>query len=185
MEDSRIIELYFARDEAAIAETAKKYGAYCLSVAGTILPIREDAEECVNETYHQAWRAIPPARPTRLRLWLGKITRNLALNRWNRDHAQKRGGGTEVLLSELADCLPAPDSAQRHAEDEEIRVCLEAWLRALSREDRALFLRRYWYGEALKSLAAERRLSPEKLAQKMYRLRQSLKAALEQEGIWL
>ena len=107
MEDETIIDLYFAREERAIAETGKKYGGYCRSIAFNILHSHEDTEECVSDTWLHTWNAIPPTRPGCLRAFLGRITRNLSFTRWEAARAQKRGGGqTELLLSELADCLP-------------------------------------------------------------------------------
>lgn len=90
MEDLQIVNLYWKRDERAIQETERKYGGYCYSIALNILSDNEDAEECVNDTYHQTWKSIPPNRPKSLKAWLGKICRNLALNLWNKNHAQKR-----------------------------------------------------------------------------------------------
>ena len=182
MEDSEIVELYWRRDEAAIGETEEKYGALCRSVAGHILGSEEDAEECVNDALHQAWTAIPPQRPDRLGAWLGKVTRNLALNTWKRGRTQKRQGGMTALLDELAECVPAPGTVERELEDKELSEAIDRWLRGRSREDRTLFLRRYWYGVELQELAAERGISPNRLAQKMFRLRRSLKNALEKEG---
>ena len=178
------MELYWRRDEAAIGETERKYGALCRGVAWNILGVDEDAEECVNDALHQAWNAIPPQRPDRLGAWLGRVTRNLALNLWSRNHTQKRYAGMAALLSELEDCVPAPGSVERELEDQELSAAIDGWLRTLSREDRTLFLRRYWYGVEL-PLAVERDVSPNRLAQKMYRLRQSLKNALEKEGFSL
>lgn len=182
MEDSRIVDLYWRRDEAAIRETERKYGALCRGVARNILGADEDAEECVNDALHQAWNAIPPQRPDRLGAWLGKVTRNLALNLWSKRHAQKRYAGMESLLGELEECVPAPGGVEREVEDRELSAAIDGWLRTLSREDRVLFVRRYWYGTALQTLAAERGISPNRLAQKMFRLRQGLREALEKEG---
>ena len=183
MEDVEIIELYWQRNEQAIAETAQKYGAFCHSIAKNILSIDEDAEECVNDAFHQAWNAIPPQRPVRFRAWLGKTVRNLALNLWNKNHAQKRYAGMTLLLTELEDCIPAPQTVEREIEEKELTGLLERWLRSMDREDQVLFVRRYWNGMALKELAKEQTVSPGKLAQRMYRLRLSLKAALEEEGV--
>lgn len=185
MEDSQIIDLYWQREEAAITETQQKYGGFCYGIAKNILSIHEDAEECVNDTYHRAWDSIPPQRPVQFRAWLGKVVRNLALNLWNRNHAQKRYAGMAELLSELEDCLPSPQTLERKLEEKELSEQINAWLLSLSREDRVLFVRRYWNGAALRDLAAERKLDPAKLAQRMYRLRGSLKSALEKEGIAL
>lgn len=185
MEDSQIVELYWRRDEAAIGETERKYGALCRGVARNILGTDEDAEECVNDALHQAWNAIPPQRPDRLGAWLGRVTRNLALNLWSKNRARKRYAGMTALLDELADCVPAPVSVERELEGQELSAAIDRWLRSLPRGDRVLFLRRYWYGVELRELAAERGVSPNRLAQKMFRLRQSLKNALEKEGFAL
>lgn len=182
MEDSQIVDLYWKRDEAAIDETERKYGALCRLVAKNILSVDEDAEECVNDVLHQAWNAIPPQRPDKLGAWLGKVTRNLALNLWNKNHTQKRYAGMTALLSELEECLPAPDTVERELEDAELSAAIDGWLRTLPKEERVLFLRRYWYGVELQALAAERGVSPNRLAQKMLRLRRRLKQTLEKEG---
>ena len=109
MEDARIVELYWERDEAAIAESSAKYGGYCYQIAFRILALREDAEECVNDTWLHAWNAMPPQRPSILSAFFGKLARNLSLDRWRRNRAAKRGGSqVELALHELGDCLPAP-----------------------------------------------------------------------------
>lgn len=182
MEDGEIVELYWRRDESAVSETEEKYGALCRSVAQNILKSAQDAEECVNDALHQAWTAIPPQRPDRLGAWLGKVTRNLALNAWKRDRARKRQGGMTALLDELAECVPGPVTVERELERKELAAAIDSWLRGRSKEDRTLFLRRYWYGVELQELAAERGISPNRLAQKMFRLRRSLKQTLEKEG---
>lgn len=182
MEDSQIIELYWERSEEAIAETAKKYGAFCHRLAKNILTLHEDAEECVNDAWHKAWSAIPPQRPVVLRAWLGRVVRNLAINRWNHDHAGKRYAGVEQLLSELEDCIPSPRTLEHELEEQELTDYLNVWLASLDREDRRLFVRRYWNGEAVKDLAGERGVAPTVMAKRIYRLRQSLRASLEKEG---
>ena len=182
MEDREIVALYWRRDESAISETEGKYGALCQSVARNILGRAEDAEECVNDALHQAWTSIPPQRPDKLGAWLGKVTRNLALNAWKRDRTQKRQGGMTALLDELAECVPGPAAVEHELEQKELAGAIDSWLRGRSREDRILFLRRYWYGVELQELAAERGMSPNRLAQKMHRLRRSLKQTLEKEG---
>ncbi len=185
MEDAAIIELYWQRSEQAIEETRTKYGAYCYAIAMNLLRSPEDAEETVSDTYHAAWNAMPPERPGCLRAWLGRVTRNLSLGRWNREHRQKRSGAGTELLGELGDCLPAPDTAWQALEEAELRRVLDGWLAGLPKLDRILFVRRYWYGDALQELANRRKISPQRLAQKMLRLRRSLKKALEKEGIRL
>lgn len=185
MEDGAIVELYWQRSERAIEETRLKYGGYCYAIAVNLLRSPEDAEETVSDTYHAAWNAMPPERPGSLRAWLGRVVRNLSLGRWNREHRLKRDAGMTALLSELEDCLPAPDTAERSLEAGELRSALDRWLGSLERTDRILFLRRYWYGLSLQELAYREGISPAKLAQKMLRLRQSLRKALEKEGIRL
>ncbi len=185
MEDEAIIGLYWQRDELAIEETRTKYGGYLYGIAFNLLHSPEDAEETVSDTYHAAWNAMPPERPNSLRAWLGKVTRNLSLGRWNREHRRKRDAGITELLGELADCLPAPDTAEKALEAKELRDALDRWLASLGRADRVLFLRRYWYGLSLQELAVREGTSPAKLAQRMLRLRQSLRNALEKEGISL
>ncbi len=183
MEDAGIIALYWDRNEQAIAETRDKYGGYCYGIAMNLLGSPEDAEETVSDTWHAAWNAMPPERPDSLRAWLGRVVRNLSLSRWNREHRKKRDPGMTELLSELEDCLPSPVTVEGSVESRELSRALDAWLSKLNREDRRLFLRRYWYGVPLRDLAKEWKTTPARLAQKMLRLRLSLRAALEKEGI--
>ena len=185
MEDSDIVALYWARSEQAIAETDRKYGKLCRAIAMNLLGIREDAEECVNDTYMAAWNSMPEQRPARLQAWLGRVVRNLSVSRWRRDHRQKRYAGMDLLLSELDDCVPAADDTARTVELAELSHIIDDWLLRLPAGDRTLFLRRYWNGEAVSALAAEHSVAPGALAQRMHRLRLSLKARLEEEGIAL
>lgn len=185
MEDSRIIELYWQRDENAIAETELKYGAFCHSVAFNLLSVHEDAEECVCDTYHQAWLLMPPQHPVRLKAWLGRIVRNISINLWHKNHAQKRYGGMELIMDELEDCIPSPQNVELELEAAELGEVISAWLLTLPQTDRVLFVRRYWHGVALNELAKEWGIPSGKLAQRMLRLRQGLKSALEKEDIHL
>ena len=185
MNDNDIIELYWARNEQAISETDKKYGKFCRSVALNILTVNEDADECVNDTYHKAWTVIPPQRPERFRAWLGRIVRNIALNLWNRNHAQKRNSGMETMLSELEDCVPARENVEHEIDSMELGQAISRWLGTLNDEDRRFFILRYWNGIPLKKLAERYSIEADKLAQKMLRLRKSLRSALEKEEIYL
>ena len=182
MEDAHIIGLYWARDEEAIPASDAKYGGLCRALSRNILGSPEDAEECVNDTWHRAWNAMPPQRPGCLRAFFAALTRNLSLDRWRERRAEKRGGGLEVLLSELEDCLPAAGGVEEEVEAGELAWAIDRWLDGLDRPDRTAFLRRYWYGVPLQELAAERGEPPAKLAQRMLRLRRGLKKTLEQEG---
>ena len=183
MDDSQIVALYFRRDENAITETDRKYGPFCRRVAENILTAREDAEECVNDTYHAAWNAIPPEEPRSLRAFLGRIVRNLSISRWRAGRAKKRYHGMEVLLSELDDCVPAGDSPAEELDRAALAEAIGAWLEGLPAEDRRLFLRRYWYGDGVNLLAEETGRTPNQMARRMLRLRKSLRQALEAEGV--
>lgn len=183
MEDERIIELYWNRDQRAIRETDGKYGKLLHDIAWNLLRSREDSEECVNDTYLRAWEAIPPARPGAFRTWLGRITRNLSLDRWKSRRAEKRGGGAELLLGELEDCLPASAGAGRTVEDLELAELLNLFLRRLSPEGRAVFLRRYWYGQSVAEIAGDLSCGEGKVKSSLFRSRKALREYLEKEGI--
>ncbi len=181
MDDREIVELYWRRDEAAIVQTECKYGAFCLGIATSLLSNGEDAKECVNEAFFQAWNLIPPQRPEKLRPWLGRIVRNISVSLWRKNHRQKRYNGLDQALEELEDSIPSPVDVQQDLEGAELGEAISHWLFSLPREDRVLFVRRYWYGISLSGLAEESGISPKKLAQKMYRLRLELKSFLEKE----
>nr|WP_326185158.1 RNA polymerase sigma factor [uncultured Oscillibacter sp.] len=186
MEDSEIIGLYWDRDQRAVAETAGKYGGFLWGIAWNILRSHGDAEECVNDTYLKTWNAIPPARPNAFQAWLGRIARNLSLDRWKQARAQKRGGAeTELLLGELDGCVPAPHGTERLLEDREIAGLISAFLRRLPAESRIIFLRRYWYGEGVADIAARLGCGQGKVKSSLFRTRNSLRAYLEKEGVAL
>ena len=185
MDDFAIVELYHRREEQAIAESNKKYGPLCRSIALRLLGCREDVEECVNDTWYAAWDKMPPDRPQSLGAFLGRITRNLSISRWRRDHAKKRYDGMELMLSELEDCVPAPGTVEENLERQQLARSISAWLDSLEEKDRRLFIRRYWYGDPVKKLAAERGEGANAAAQKLLRLRKGLRAFLESEGVEL
>ena len=185
MDDTGIIELYWRRDERAVAETDSKYGAYRRAVSMNILGIFEDAEECVSDTYVRAWNAMPPARPKRLRVWLARITRNLSLDRWSMNRAEKRGGGMTVLLSELDECVPAPCGLEQVEDARELGRVLDGWFDVLPDDERTVFLRRYWVGESVATIVQSRGMSANALTKKLGRMRKSLQKHLENEGITL
>jgi RNA polymerase sigma-70 factor (ECF subfamily) len=186
MDDQQIIDLYWARSENAISETAEKYGKYCHTIAYHILHNDEDSEECVNDTYLRAWEAMPPQRPHRLSAFLGKITRNLSLDRYKRLAAEKRGSGQVPLaLDELLDCVPTGDSAEKTADDLALTESLNRFLGTLSVDSRRIFLRRYWYLTPVKEIAAEASISESKVKMSLLRSRKELKKFLEKEGIAL
>ena len=184
MEDGKIIDLYWARSQQAIAESETKYGPYCAAIARRILDREEDAEECVNDTWLRAWNAMPPQRPGVLSAFFGKLTRNLSLDRWRRNKAAKRGGHqVEIALHELEDCLPDRRSPDENLEAWETAALISAFLRRQPQLDRVLFVRRYFHLEPLDSLAGRFGLSAGQVKSKLHRMRQRLKAELEQEGV--
>ena len=183
MDDTQIVALYWARDEAALAESEQKYGGYCRAIALGILESREDAAECVNDTWLRAWEAMPPRRPSRLDTFLGKLTRNLSLDRWRTLRAQKRGGGQpELALSELEECLPAASCPEREAEARDLTESLNRFLEALPREKRVIFVQRYWYLCSVEKLAAMHGMEKNTAASILFRLRAALREHLEREG---
>jgi len=184
MEDALIVALYMERAEDAIAETDRKYKPYLLRVALNILPDRQDAEECVNDTYLRAWNSIPPHQPTRLSTYLGKIARHLALDRYEALTADKRGGGQlPTLLEEWRDCLP--QTAGDPADDMALRDALNRFLYTLPADKRRLFLRRYWYADPIRQIARDRGWTESRVKMQLSRIRQQLREFLEKESISL
>ncbi|MCM1222368.1 MAG: sigma-70 family RNA polymerase sigma factor [Lachnospiraceae bacterium] len=184
MKDDEIISLYWKREEQAIAATADKYGSYCHSISYNILHNNEDAQECVNDTWLGAWKSIPPNRPGLLSAYLGKITRNLSLNRFKQYNAEKRGNGqTELVLSELEDCIPAENSVEQMIEEMALTRSINQFLRAQPRQKRNIFIRRYWYLCPIRDIAAAYGISESKTASLLFRMRNELRTHLEKEGI--
>ncbi len=180
MEDNVIVDLYWKRDQNAIVESSLKYGSYCRSIAYGILHNTEDSEECVNDTWLRAWDSMPPQRPDKLSAFLGRITRNLALDRYDYHHAAKRSGSFDVLLSELSDCIPSgtDDYAQL-----ELSELLSKFLREQPEKQRNLFLRRYWYCESIEELCKRYHMSQSAVKSSLFRTRSKLKEYLESEGV--
>lgn len=186
MQDTQIINLYWARDEQAIAESQQSYGAYCHSIAFHILYDRDDADECVNDTWLRAWNAIPPKRPGRLSLFFGTITRNLSLDRWKGKHAMKRGNGEMMLaLDELAECVPDGRSTEEAVEAAELERLINEFLHTLPERECNIFLRRYWYVEEYSDIAGRYGMNLNTVKTSLFRTRARLKSFLEKEGIVL
>lgn len=186
MEDSEIIELYWQRSETAIEETSGKYGNYCKSIVHNILQSMEDTEECVNDTWLHTWNAIPTERPYEFRTWLGRIARNLAFDRYRRMTAKKRGGReVDILLSELEDCIPSVHSVEKELEDEELAGLINSFLRKQKKENRVIFMRRYYYSDSIKQIAERFKISESKVKSSLFRTRNGLKEYLEREGIMI
>ena len=188
MEDEKIIEMYFARNDDAITETELKYGNYCYQVAFNILRYREDSEECVNDTWLRAWNTIPPERPSCFKLFLAKITRNLSLDRYRKKAAKKRGGDKNLeymdeIISELGECVPAEVSdVEEEVISSELRDIINDFMYTLSERDRCVFLMRYFYGREMGYIAKKCGIREDNTRKILFRTRQKLKDCLEKEG---
>ncbi len=186
MEDSQIIELYHERQETAISETADKYGRYCHYIAKNILENEQDSEECVNDTYLRAWNTMPPHRPNRLSTFLGKITRNIAIDKYKYYNREKRGGGQTMLaLEELNECLPTERDTEQAISDKMLVEALNAFLADLPSQKRQMFVRRYWYLSPISEIAKDFAMSESNAKVTLLRTREKLKLFLEKEGITL
>ncbi len=183
MDDAEIVALYWQRSEAAIAETEAKYGAYCRAIAWQLLCSREDTEECVDDAWLAAWNAMPDKRPAHLSPFLGRITRNLALNRLDKRHSLRRGGGVLPLcLEELSGCIPGGSSPEEALEARELAERLRRFVDQLPKAERRVFLGRYFYFLSLEEIAARLGYHPGKVKSMLYRSRQKLLRCLQEEG---
>lgn len=185
MEDSRIVALYWQRDPDAIKETENKYGAYCFSIADNILHSKEDAEECVNDTWFKTWDAIPPQRPNKLQLFLARITRNLSFNRYKARTAEKRGGGEiSLVLDELAECVAGNATVEQAYAAKELSECIRLFVRALPERDGNVFVRRYFFTESVSEIAKKYALTENHVMVILSRTRKKLKTHLMKEGFY-
>ena len=183
MDDDKIITLYWNRSEQAIRESSVKYGAFCHAIAQNILVSGSDAEECVNDTWLRAWNAMPPQKPSYLRAFFGRITRNLSFDRWKALHTQKRGGGQiELVLDELAECVSGRSDPAGQVEARELAETVDRFLRSLPKPKRDLFLLRYWYADSIASIAQQTGKSENLVSVTLHRIRADLKAYLTERG---
>ncbi len=183
MEDSQIIDLYWQRSENAISETSKKYGRLCRSIAMNIVGNFSDAEECENDTYVAAWNAIPPTKPNIFSAFLSKITRNIALNRYEYNKAKKRNNEFDLILDELEECVAGRNTVESAYEEGELALLLDKFLEKLPKEKRVIFVRRYWYSDAVKDIADRLQISESKVKTSLFRTRKELQEYLEKHGI--
>ncbi len=183
MDDATIVDLYWARDSRAIDETQTKYAGFLSAIAMNLLNVREDAEECVSDTYLAAWNAIPPERPNILRAFLGRIVRNLSLDRLRRGRARKRGGGEpEAIFEELEEILPDTRTPEGEMERRELLRDIEDFLRVQPERPRNMFLRRYWYADSVKVIAARYGLRENAVSAQLLRTRGKLRSYLAERG---
>lgn len=183
MEDRQIVELFWQRNEAAIAETQKKYGSYCRSIAGSILSQDEDVKEVVNDAYLGTWNAVPPHRPENLSTFLGKIVRRLAMKKLRYLTAEKRvNNEATVSIEELESCIPSPLRAEAHLEKAELTESFNRFLDMLKPEERRIFLRRYWFCDPIPSICSQYGFRQSKVKSMLLRTRKKLASWLRKEG---
>lgn len=182
MEDFLIVNLYWARNENAIAESDRKYGRILRSLSLSILSSREDAEECVNDTYLAAWNAMPTARPDYLGAFLSKITRRVSIDRYRAAHRQKRGGLAGVM-AELSECIPSSDSVEADYENGRLADALNQFLASLPAEKRAIFLRRYFYSQPIGEIAEALEIREGTVKVTLHRLREQLRKTLQEQEL--
>lgn len=183
MEDKKIVMLYWERSEDAIRESEKKYGKYCYTVAYNILHSQEDSAECVNDTWRGAWNAIPPEKPKKLQSFLARITRNIAIDRYRHNSAQKRSGEVESAIDEYWECIP---NGEASFEDELVlKFAINGFLATLDTKTRVIFMRRYWYSMDVKDIARGMSLSESYVSVVLHRTRNKFKDYLRKEGIFV
>ncbi len=184
MDDTQIVELYWARKESAIEETETKYGSYCRSIAQNILHNPDDAEESVNDTWLDAWNSMPPHRPSVLSTFLGKLTRRISIDKWRRLNAKKRGDGQmPLVLAELEDCISDGKSIEEETERKLLAEVIASFVKSLPETEQKVFLCRYWYMDSVGSIATRFRFSESKVKSMLYRTREKLRVCLEKEGL--
>lgn len=183
MEDKQIIELYWKRKEEAISETAKKYGRLCCFIAGNILSCKEDLEECVSDTYLAVWNRIPTERPGYFSAFIGRITRNLALKRYEYLTAAKRNPSAVTSLDELEECVSGKESMESELEGKQTEEAIGRFLWRQTEEKRVVFMRRYYYFDSIETIAQRTGFSQSKVKSMLYEMRRKLRMYLESEGI--
>lgn len=184
MEDDEIVNLYLTRQEKAIYETDKKYGRYCNSISFNILQNDQDSKECVNDTYLKTWNSIPPHKPEFLKVFLGKITRNLAINKYEFKKAKKRDCSLEAALEELNECIPSNNNVEKELEYNELVNILNTFLSKMSKDKRKIFLERYWYLYSIKDISSNNKMSQSNIKVMLFRLRNELKTYLKEGGLY-
>ena len=183
MEDSKIIELLYERSEQAIVELSKKYGDTCHKIAVNILKNDSDAEECVNDTYLGAWNTIPPQNPSSLLAYICRIVRNLSIKRYHKNTAKKRNSYYDVALDELENCLPSTTNLQDEVNANELAELLDDFLDGLNKNDRVMFVRRYWFSDSISDIAAMFKMSNRAVTVRLSRTREKLRQYLTQKGV--
>jgi len=179
--DDQIIRLFFDRSEQALLETQKKFGPYARRIVENILPSEEDGDECLDDVYMTLWNKIPPEQPKSLKAFVGTIARNAAISRYRAEHAEKRGGGALLSLSELEECVDGR-SIEEKLQTRSLTELLNSFLAELPKEARVIFVKRYWYLSSVQQIAEEMDCSEGKVKMSLHRTRKKLKDYLKKEG---
>lgn len=186
MNDNDIITLYFERNSSAIEKTCEKYGSYCKTVANNILGNMSDAEECVNDAYLKCWSSIPPKKPENLRTYIGKLTRNISLDRYKYKNAEKRSGQDfDAVLDELAEIVSGSDTVESELDKKELSRAIDGFLDTVSTENRNIFVCRYWYAHSVSAIAKKYGKTKSSVTAVLARMRKKLKEYLIERGFEL
>lgn len=183
MEDNKIIELFFDRNESAINEVSIKYGKLALSVSSNILGNKEDATECVNDAYLGVWNTIPPKKPEKLLPYILKVVRNISVTRFHHNTAKKRNSNYDVAFEELEECISSKNQPESEIETKELKKIIESYLDSLSKKDRVIFMRRYWFADNSSSIAELVGMNENSVNVRLHRIRKSLHSYLLKEGV--
>lgn len=183
MDDSKIIELFHARSEQAIMELSRKYGAVCIKIAKNVLNNKLDAEECVNDAYLGAWNTIPPQNPNPLLTYISRIVRNLSIKKYHSNTSVKRNSFYDVALDELENCISSDNTVESELSAKELAQMIDDFLDTLDKENRVMFVRRYWYSDSISDIAARFHTSNNNISVRLSRTREKLKNYLKKEGV--
>ena len=185
MQDSAIVKLFLERDERALKEALEKYNHYCMHISMNILNNCEDSEECVSDALFGAWKSIPPHHPENLAAFLGKLTRNAAINKYNARHADKRAAGEyAVSIHELDECIPGAGNVESRVEAAELESVIDEFLRNEKSDNRNIFLLRYYYSCSVSDISGRMGISEGTVKSTLSRMRVRLKKHLKKEGVW-
>ena len=185
MEDSKIIDLFFDRSESAVVELSNKYRQLCFRIAMNVLGNTEDAEECVNDTFLAVWNAIPPQNPTILKAFVGRIARNISINKYNRNSAEKRNPDFQACLDELGECIAGGLEPEDEYDASQIAKYIDEYLDTLSKTNRLIFVRRYWYMDSYEYLSCVTGLNTSAVRKRLSRNVNGLKDYLRSKGVIL